>query len=463
MSEHTENGHHSEIVIVRRKHGDHDGHHGGAWKIAYADFVTAMMAFFLVMWLVNSANEATRAKVASYFNPIKMTDPSPAGKGLKETPNPKHTDSKSSQEASSSAEKTGDAANSKDGGKTEDPNVAAQKSEEEMMHDPYKAIDSISTEGAGKPSGREVDIVSEKAGDPFDPKAWETLREGKKSSETSQEPAMAQNGEVNDKEPSASQMTSELFPPLKGAETTPGETDNIAPKLGGLTDAATDGSTATKNVTDGKGTVPNAADVTAEKSDATTADKVAAATPDQVMLKDRAVPANPTQDKPAKADQATQVMKDADAAIVAQTQKAITEAAKVAGVTDALNASVKMTSEGLLIVLADKTGSSMFEIGSAAPTPPLVAVVEAIGKILETQQGKVVIRGHTDARQYHSLKFDNWQLSTSRAHMASYMLLKGGFDEARIDRIEGYGATSPIEGSDPLDAENRRVEFLLKR
>lgn len=54
-----------EIVIVRKKRGHRVGH-GGAWKVAYADFVTAMMAFFLVMWLVNQSKE-TRAAVAGYF------------------------------------------------------------------------------------------------------------------------------------------------------------------------------------------------------------------------------------------------------------------------------------------------------------------------------------------------------------------------------------------------------------
>ena len=61
----------SEVVIVRRRGGeDAGGGKAGAWKIAYADFVTAMMAFFLVMWLINASNEETRAQVASYFNPI---------------------------------------------------------------------------------------------------------------------------------------------------------------------------------------------------------------------------------------------------------------------------------------------------------------------------------------------------------------------------------------------------------
>lgn len=54
------------IIIIKKK-GGHGGHHGGAWKVAYADFVTAMMAFFMVMWLVNSAETATKQAIASYF------------------------------------------------------------------------------------------------------------------------------------------------------------------------------------------------------------------------------------------------------------------------------------------------------------------------------------------------------------------------------------------------------------
>jgi chemotaxis protein MotB len=53
------------IIIKKKKHGHH-GHHGGAWKVAYADFVTAMMAFFLVMWIVGQS-AAVKAAVAMYF------------------------------------------------------------------------------------------------------------------------------------------------------------------------------------------------------------------------------------------------------------------------------------------------------------------------------------------------------------------------------------------------------------
>ena len=57
------------IIIRRVQNDDHDDHHGGGWKIAYADFMTAMMAFFLLMWLVGAADEEQRKGLADYFTP----------------------------------------------------------------------------------------------------------------------------------------------------------------------------------------------------------------------------------------------------------------------------------------------------------------------------------------------------------------------------------------------------------
>ncbi len=54
-------------IIVIKKKGGHGGHHGGAWKVAYADFVTAMMSLFIVLWLMNSSEKIKKA-VAGYFN-----------------------------------------------------------------------------------------------------------------------------------------------------------------------------------------------------------------------------------------------------------------------------------------------------------------------------------------------------------------------------------------------------------
>lgn len=57
------------IIIKRPKIVKGGGHHGGAWKVAYADFVTAMMAFFLLMWLLNATSEDQRRGLADYFSP----------------------------------------------------------------------------------------------------------------------------------------------------------------------------------------------------------------------------------------------------------------------------------------------------------------------------------------------------------------------------------------------------------
>lgn len=65
----SESGSELPLIIKRKKVVKGDGHHGGAWKVAYADFVTAMMAFFLLMWLLNATTEDQRKGIADYFNP----------------------------------------------------------------------------------------------------------------------------------------------------------------------------------------------------------------------------------------------------------------------------------------------------------------------------------------------------------------------------------------------------------
>jgi len=57
------------VIIKRKKKIIAGGHHGGAWKVAYADFVTAMMAFFMLMWLLNATTEKQRKGIADYFSP----------------------------------------------------------------------------------------------------------------------------------------------------------------------------------------------------------------------------------------------------------------------------------------------------------------------------------------------------------------------------------------------------------
>ncbi|MEP6433456.1 MAG: flagellar motor protein MotB, partial [Lentilitoribacter sp.] len=137
-----------EIIIVKKIQGGGGGHHGGAWKIAYADFVTAMMAFFLVMWLVNAANEDTKASVASYFNPIKLTDQQPSEKGVKkagETAEGEQTSAKSKSEGEE--ETTGDGKS--DGNQeTSTAGEESENSEADYFENPYAVLAEIVMDAA---------------------------------------------------------------------------------------------------------------------------------------------------------------------------------------------------------------------------------------------------------------------------------------------------------------------------
>ena len=69
------------VTIIKREEVEEAGHHGGAWKVAYADFVTAMMAFFLLMWLLNATSEKTKRGLADYFSPTTIVARGASGGG----------------------------------------------------------------------------------------------------------------------------------------------------------------------------------------------------------------------------------------------------------------------------------------------------------------------------------------------------------------------------------------------
>src|SRR5271166_4166073 len=94
----------AEIVIVRRRGSHEDEHHGGAWKIAFADFMTAMMAFFLVLWIISATDKNTKTLIARYFNPVKLEEPAKAQKGIHGSPE-QDTDSPGTDSGAPNAEK----------------------------------------------------------------------------------------------------------------------------------------------------------------------------------------------------------------------------------------------------------------------------------------------------------------------------------------------------------------------
>jgi chemotaxis protein MotB len=84
------------IIIKKIKKGGHAGHHGGAWKVAYADFVTAMMAFFLLMWLINTTSPEQKRGIADYFAPASVSETTSGSGGILGGASPASSGAKSS-------------------------------------------------------------------------------------------------------------------------------------------------------------------------------------------------------------------------------------------------------------------------------------------------------------------------------------------------------------------------------
>ncbi|WP_206455303.1 MotB family protein [Aurantimonas marina] len=411
MSDQSGAGHleRQEIIIVRRRASTEEAHHGGVWKIAFADFMTAMMAFFLVMWLTNASDMATRRQVAQYFNPIKLNDAAPATRGVESKDD--GASRQSNEQGQSRVETNGDPH-----GK---PLAGDQLGGEEqaLFRDPYAVLAEIAAESVstssdklqGKPDGSGLPGLNggDAYRDPFDPASWQLS------------PNTVEGGKPSEVAPPSEFQTAVLPPENSAASETAAEE---------MTPVA-DGAAA-----------------------AETADDSSMPDLDVAALDGQAAPgeqADPVDVVDAASEQATAVRSEIEA-----------ELAK-SGQSLPPNVEVTAGDGGVRISLADDLATGMFQIGSARPTPEAVAMMEKVAAVLARRVGDVVIRGHTDARPFHSAEYDNWRLSTARAHMAYYMLTRGGFEETRVKSIEGLADRDPKFPDDPKAAGNRRIEILL--
>ena len=186
-----------EIVIVRRSGDGEDVVKGGAWKIAHADFMTAMMAFFLVMWLISLTDEETRSGVANYFNPVQLAESTPNKKGLDDpqnVPPDNETDNTKDGKEKGSGEGTGGKSHQlrkprfKEGALFQDPYAVLARIADEVEANPHDTLGADVTPG-------ESDMPGLKAGeafrDPFDPLYWQVAPIDELKTETPAKPGTA--------------------------------------------------------------------------------------------------------------------------------------------------------------------------------------------------------------------------------------------------------------------------------
>ncbi|GJD56598.1 MotB family protein [Methylobacterium dankookense] len=456
-------GHH-EIIIIKR-HGDHeDGHHGGAWKIALADFMTAMMALFLVMWLINSTSKAQKQSIAEYFNPVKLAEVTHDRKGVSD-PQDTPSDPASPGGGKTDAEGEGEGKGEGKGASKGEPAAPGSRARESaLFQDPYAVLAKLAAEGersevasadaAALETGQPGISGGEAARDPFDPLYWQTEALPRARSE--------QPGAVNTvaRTPSETRLdarsqTAQGTRPKgdsKDPAKDPGKPVQLASAEAELPSAVRD---ALRTPREAKDAAKEAAKVEAAKAEAAKAEAAKEAskeTPKDLAKEPAKEPSKEAGPDPRAAETA------AMAEIKAEIAKAVQPLATGA---PAPRIEVRRTGEGVLISVTDEINFSMFEIGSAEPSPKVVRALERIAKVLGSRPGRIVVRGHTDGRPFRSETYDNWRLSSARAQMASYALVRAGIDEKRLERIEGYADRQP-RSADPKAAENRRIEILLR-
>jgi chemotaxis protein MotB len=415
-----------EIIIIKRGSEGEEGHHGGAWKIAFADFMTAMMALFLVLWLVNAANEETKKAVASYFNPVKLVDRNQSKKGVDEQTGGPSQGEEGGGSASAPLEKPAKPEAIKE--------VTGAKGT--FFEDPFTALEEIADaevkkQSAGKQGGGDNNSKLEGEADPFpDPFDPEPI-------------------------PAAPEVVEVEAPTRAGAQAKPGPEVELPTKSAKPVDAAE----LSKMVEADSGAVE------------TVNPLLEKAAPTQTIgAKEQAKSQSRVEVAPAEHEGKTaEREKEKRAQKIEALSKEIlediqTEIALVFDDAKAMNSalSVKAVEDGVLISVTDVLDYSMFEIGSAVPRGQIVLAMEKIGQVVAKQSGPLRIYGHTDARQYKAGSGDNWQLSSQRALAAYYMLGRAGLNAQRVTQVTGFADRELREAANPNADVNRRIELLLE-
>lgn len=429
-----------EIIIVRRGGDDEeDGHHGGVWKIAFADFMTAMMCFFLVMWLINAASEETRVALASYFNPVKLVDRSTSAKGLEEiSDGSQRIHTMEPLEESDDLQAPGEeefSFSELPGGR----NLAGafRHSDENFFSNPYAVLAEIAAE-----TGRDQNISSKGEG-----------------GEQNAGPSSGASGGVAYRDPFAPDFWSQqVAVPGIGVE---GDPDQAREHPNGADREIIETGEFERAAEMGGTTPPAALDEAAIRHDQPQPPNETI--PETSRPTERA--ADPASESGAEwkgvqtAPAASRLTPNREAA-AAQIREELVKALEGKGL--AASVTVAAGEDGVLISVTDDIRQGMFAVGSAVPERALVLAMEKIARTLADHSGNVRIHGHTDARPFTSGDYDNWRLSTARAHAAQYMLVRGGLDEKRIKEVAGFADRRLKLPDAPLADANRRIEILLE-
>lgn len=390
-------------VIIRREEDSDPPAHGGAWKVAYADFVTAMMAFFLLMWLLNATTEDQRKGLADYFSPNSVLSHASSGTG---DPFGGHT-----------AFDSGALVSDRGAVQVIVGNRPTSSDSADAMSQPSPPQPANDEDGGGKgdtsgPSQTGSDTAG--AGEPKRAAASQAAQ-----------PAQGLAGTTNTGGGPASAAAAARAPG-------PGPAASLAQNKGGAAGAAAPGERTS-------GTAAQPAPTSAKPASAQ------ARPPTEAELQAAA-----QRQETAAFSKAAQAIRDA--------VRGDPDLAELAG-----QLAIDMTPEGLRIQILDQDRHSMFDLGSAAPNDRVRMLMQKVAPILVKLPEKISIAGYTDATPFPGPDRTNWELSTERANAARRLLVDDGLPETRIQSVTGHADRDPLLPATPFAAANRRIAIIVLR
>ncbi|MBA4248994.1 MAG: hypothetical protein C0432_04190 [Candidatus Puniceispirillum sp.] len=484
------------IIYIKKviKKADH-GAHGGSWKIAYADFVTAMMAFFMLMWLVNVASDEQKSGIAEYFalNFIN-TNSQNGGAGMMQginVSNSNNSDGKGTEPNPVENEESESPENTDTGMPSHipDPNNKEVSSTEKGGENSYD-VSRDSSKSSSQKSAEKIPQTNLDKGTILNQKVASQIQ-GQKESSNTQGPKNS-NGETN----------------TSGEQTHQGDaTSNSGNKKNDISQGDKKTSTLNENMTSKEPQGPKDQNGLKQK-DGEKELKDNDNKPDQVSNQGQ-----PAQDgdqvSAGKSDKQTPTLTEAEKNMLKQILDAEHEKvilysenrilrnkdlknihkdkleklykeenenleklahellAKVSKDSETKkllpNLVVELSSEGLKIQIIDQYKRAMFEKGSSQISEHTLKLLQKIGDIIKESTKKVVIAGHTDATPYSGTEYTNWELSADRANSTRKAFVKFGVSPQRFESVIGREASDPLITKDPYAPQNRRIGITLLR
>jgi len=447
-------------IIIKWKKAGHAGAHGGAWKVAYADFVTAMMAFFLLLWLLNVSSKETKSAIADYFTPFSMAQTTSGGGGFfgGKTQAPPGANKAPVSALTTFAPDEGlpglsavsaENATTKDEpefqeqptppapGELQNPDLKAAMTKLSAAVDEFSKDMEMLRDSYPQPRPDEnrsqfqqrLQKAAERLGQPGQ-RAGETLSEfatrvdeaARKASGEKLALAAAGVGKtVGGGVPGSASGSGAGAGPGSGSGSGAGAGSGAGSGSGGSAGGAGSGAGAGA----GAGTSAGGVDGTG----------VGAAGSDS-----------------GERQQFVKIAQDLRQAVAFNPQlKEMGESLMVDIIPD-----------GLRIQLADQDKLPMFPTGSTDMGPQARALLDAVAAKVRGLPNRITVTGHTDNRPFRAgSSRDNWDLSAKRAAATLRQLEAAGVSSDRFDTIVGRADREPLVANRPDAAVNRRVTIIV--